>query len=347
MGIRASWEIRYGIVVKTGITSTATFASGNGIGLKSNYFGLLLTNNPSFEAGKSIVDTPKSFGRAQRVGGTGGEYQAEREAPSVTLEMEADRYCMALFGWLLFQKGASESSGASPYAKTYVPYRSGTGTGEATNAAEPEIYAVLLKDFSGDTSTAAEHHVILGAICKSMKIAGSEGGAITLSAEMVGADFTNTFTESSLVLTPTDLAPLLFKDLTFTVGGVTNLIGSFDITITNNAAPKSYNSGTISNYVLGKVIVTGSVSMPWSDANAAGMIDAYLSQTPQTLVFKWGTASSTLVQLTIPARITNAPLDASGEELMVSVSFEGVWYSADYPSVTMVVEDSVLRSIPA
>lgn len=335
---RTSWEVKYGLQFVAGVTTDPTFASTVVIGVDVGIHGLPLTNHPDFVAGKTIIDTRKAIGIAQRRGGTGYEYQGEKLVPTVSFELEPSRKEIGALAWLLFQSGASEV-GTSPFKKTYVPYVS-----TATGGCDCEVYCALMKDMGGGT-TASEHQVIKGAICKSLAFNGTEGGAITMTAEMLGSDHLATFTEGgSYALNFAGAAPLLFKDLVFTLDGVAVNCSAFSLTISNDAISKAYNHGTTQAYILKTMTCTGSVTVPWGETGAQTQIANWLSITPVPLTFAWGTAGVDEVKISINARYTGAPIDLGGDEAVIPLAFDSVYYGST-GGIKLEVEDGVQRGI--
>lgn len=338
MNRRAPWELKYGLQFTSGISTTPTFATGGGlVGIGADKFGLLLTNHPDFSANKSVIDTRKSTGLSTRRGGTGYEFQPERVAPTVSLELSPGRRALSALLWLLFQTGASQGAGAL-YKKTFVPYHAGSGGGGCI----PECYCSLLKDMSGAGNTAGDYQLITGAICQSLTLNGQEAGELSMSTQMLGAAYATSFSGSP-TLNFEEEAPLLFKDVTINLGGSNVNASSFNFTITNNAVARSYNNGSIQAFVLKDLLCSGSIMVPAGEATAITQVSNHLNQAVTSLILTWGTASSNEVKFTFNIRITNPPLEAGGDELEVNVNFEAV--ATTSAAITVEVEDSLDRGI--
>lgn len=341
MPVRAKWQDKYGIcqcatpTPATGYTVTSKTFLATDIGLELAKLALPLTNNPMLDSGLNVIDTRKAIGEATRRVGTGYEFTVEGMEPVVTLEMEATANMLALFSWLLFQKGASEGV-ATTYMKTCIPYTD----------CECEIYASILRQMSAGT---ADSHVVHGAICKVMNLSANQGEALKLSAEMLGANFFNNFDfdlQASL-LDFSAKAPLLFQDCTITLDGTTIHIPGFSLALSNNAVAKRYSSSRVYTYVLGDLTGEGTLTLPWGEATEGGneQLNNFLAGTDVLLTVLWGNVVSPTdgsFKITANVRYSGAELTTE-DEIATSCPFTVANDGTN--SIKLEIVDSVNRGI--
>ena len=345
MGTRTIWQNLYGIMHATGSPATGyavdtnKFLATPDIGLEVGKHAIPIIGNPSLDPGKAIIDQRKAVGISTRRTGAGYEYQQGVEEPTVTLEMEAIPNMIALFSWLLFQKGGSEGV-ATPFTKTFIPY-----TDPAC-----EIWASILQQMSAED---ADSHVIHGAICQSMTLSAAEGEALKLSATMNGSRFFDTFDfdAQASVLAVSEKAPLLFQDCgqspaVLTLDGAAINIPGFSITITNNAVGKKYANAHIYEFILGDLTGDGTFTMPWGQATegANEQLDNFIAGIDTVLVLEWGTAGSEgHIKIEANCRYTGAPLGGD-DEIVTECPFDLV-YDGTNDAIKITVSDAVDRGI--
>ena len=281
--LRAPWQDKYGISFQTTLISTAkTFLAADvGLGAAGKLM-LPLTNHPHFSPGQQTIDVRKAIGIPTRRIGTGYEFQQAHREPSVTYEFHANAYTLAGILWTLFQNGASQS--ADPFEKTFGVYTSPAC----------EVWASLIRHMSAGT---ADSHVIHGAIARSITLRGEVGGPLTASVEFIGHTWIDAFDfdAQSSVLSPDTHAPLLWRNAGSTLGiyvGTTPIeIRAFELTITNSAVQKFYTAQTPDKHVLGDLLATGRIYVPWSAATvgANAQLDNFVNGTDTILHVWWGT----------------------------------------------------------
>lgn len=319
--------------------TTGNFISG-AIGVDTSKYGIPLTNFPVFDSGTGVINQRKAVGTAYRQTSSGGclEYQMGARTPQATYECDATYKIMALFFQLLFQGGASEAA-TTPFLKTYIPYAEGD--------ADVVACAALIRQMSAQS---ANSHVIGGAIIRSLSITGEEGQPIKLSAEFTGYNMVSDYDFSSEenILEFDTTSCLMFQNLSVKLAGTAVNISKFDLTISNNAVPKYYNTNAVTKYVLGDFTATGNIVVPWAALTVGGnaQIDNFSGGTDCLLQFYWGneTPSATGdVKLEVNARYTGA--EVSGDDEIVTVlPFEGA-HDGTNNAIRAYVADAVDRGI--
>ena len=280
-----------------------------------------LTDHPHLKPSTGTVENELAVGESTR---RSLEYNQTISQPgTVTINMLANAYNSSLFIWLLLQSGCSEAD-AAINTLTGIPYTS----------PDPEIYAAVTRILGGTAGNAdAVSQYMVGCICNSLTFSGETGGILTLSAEIMAADHAiaanNLGTVSWSALTFSDKAPLKFQDMSFELGTQAVDTPSFSITITNGATAQFYNNGTIQRYVLGRINVEGTFSVPFGDANEGGnaQIQDFKDGVDMTAEFFWGsddatTENSLAIQSNI--RFTDTEMADAEGEIITSCPFAGV-----------------------
>ena len=332
MAIRVTWQDRYAIEQTASLTAKPTFAASaigiEGTGAAGGKFLMPLTDHPHLKPSSAIQNQEQAIGLAQR---HHLEYEPTIAEPSsVTVNMWANAYNVSLFLWLLFQSGCSEAD-ATVNTLTAIPYVS----------SEPEIYAAvtrILGGTAGNADTVSQY--LAGCICRSLTLSGEVGGIITMSAELVAADWQTASDDLGSVswsaLTFSDQPPLKFQNMYFVLGGRSVGIPSFSITFNNNAAAQFYNNETIQRYTLGRLTAEGSFSIPWSDTYEGDnqQLNAFKDGDEQLFTAYWGDASgATANSLSISCNIQSTDTDMTDVEgeINTSINFaavEGTTYEA-------------------
>jgi len=309
MALRASWEERFLIAAQTtGISTASDFTAGD-IGISNaSIYAVPLNNRPHFNPGQNIIDRRKAIGISTRRTGAGFEYDQGTREPTVTYELDANPYNLALLFWGLFQGGASEADG-TPFKKTYIPY----------TAADCEVWFSLLRKMSASTGNS---HAIHGAIPRSIRLSADAGGPLVASVDFIGHTWLDTFNATSVVETYAEKAPLLWQN----AGSVAGLyvattevhMRGFDLTISNNATPVYYDAVTPEKYVLGDLTVEGNIYVPWSAATVGAntQLDNFVNGTDTLLKIWWGTyagATEGDVSLQVNMRYTGAEVGGEPE----------------------------------
>lgn len=339
MAIRGAYQDIYLISTSAGISTSKTFAVSE-IGTELNVFNLVPTNKPDLAIGVQIADTPKATGLSERRTGSGYEYVNTIRQPICSgLTVEMNRKNLGLFLWLMFQKGCNEA-GSTPYKKTAIPYTD----------SECETWCSIARLLD----SGAASHQIDGAIIKSLTISGSGSSVITLSADFIGCDHSTAKTLAPYSTAISAEVPVRMQDITFSFGGESTYVDSFDLTITNNAESKFYGQG-ISGYkptrhVLGKLDVSGSIKLPWSNIGSHIKnvdIDNFVAGTDVLLLCSIGTPSSNEILIKVNMRYSGDPtLDSGSQEIITNLPFVGAYDGTNH-SIEITCEDAVNRGIPA
>ncbi len=356
MSQRANWEDIYGI--RTHVTGTlsdggvgadaasvwnsATVTTGNFIsgamGIDTSKYAIPLLNHPTFDPGATVINQRKAVGTSYRRSGSCLEYQMGARVPTVTYECDATYKIMALFFQLLFQGGATQGAGDT-YTKTYVPYAEGDSAVVAC--------AALIRQMSAGT---ANSHVIGGAIIKSLSLSAEEGQPLKATAEFTGYNMVSDydFDAEANILEFDSTACLMFQNCTVELATTAVNIDKFDLTITNNAVAKFYNTPQVTKYVLGDFTASGSIRIPWAALTIGGntQIDNFVNGTECLLQIFWGHETATSagdVIMNINARYTGATVEGE-DEIVTTLPFEAVHDGTD-AAIQCFVVDGIDRSI--
>jgi hypothetical protein len=356
MSSRNVWQDIYGLrVYNTGTLSeggvgadtasefnTATadadaFIAG-AIGVDTSKYAIPLLNHPTFSPGAMVINNRKAVGTSYRRTGNCLEYVQGSRVPTVTYEADATPKLLAVFCQLLFQGGVTEAA-TNPFLKTCIPYVSGD--------ADVVACAALVRQMSlGGTDS----HMIGGAIIKSLTISGEEGQPIKLSAEFTGYNMVSDFdfNAAANILEFDNSSCLLFQNSTATLEGDAMNIDKFELTITNNAVAKFYNTAHVTKYVLGDFTATGSFRMPWSIASIGGntQLNNFTAGTDKLFRVYWGTGSNGTdgdVDILVNARYTDAVVEGE-DEIVTTLPFEAA-ADGTHEAITVLVCDAVDRSI--
>jgi len=325
MAIRTTWQDKYAIEQTSSLTATPTFASTaigiEGTGSSGGKFLMPLTDHPHLPPASATQENELAVGVSQR---HNLEYnQTIAEPSTVTINMLANAYNVSLFLWLLFQTGATESSG-SVNTLQCIPYTS----------AEIEIYTAitrLLGGTAGDDDTVSQY--MPGCVCRSVTISGETGGIVTLAAEMVGANWATANDDLGSVsystLTFSDKAPLKFQDMVFQIGANAVNIPSFSITFNNNVAAQFYNNDTIQNYILGRLNCEGSFGVPWSDTNEGEnqQLTDFQNGSEDVITAYWGNSSGATdnsLAFVCNVRRTETGMEDSEGEIVSAIDYSAV-----------------------
>jgi len=191
-----------------------------------------------------------------------------------------------------------------------------------------------------DTGASGKAQRITSAICRSMTLSCDEGGALMVSAEMIGKSIELDHTVTSDTFTISTDAPLLFQNLTYKLGGTSGVISSFSITLSNNAVQRWFDSQTPYEYILGDFTVEGRITIPWQGSNTE--INNFISGTDKRIELYWGSdagASDGDFYIAVNARYTGAPISGD-EEIQLELPFVGV-NDGTYDAVKVILADNV------
>jgi len=198
---------------------------------------------------------------------------------------------LSAFFKLWCQSGVTVANGTTNTAlqiMTCVPY---TDT-------QPTVFGNLIKFMQDSGETDPVDQLLKGVLIKRINIKGEEGGVIDGELEYMGAkrgdgNYAGSSGTGALAKSkPFDsITPLKFEDLTVILGGQTISVPKFDITFENNAFSHYYNETSAKALNLGKIDVTGTLTVPWNDTTSEGknkQITDFISGIDKTLEFVWG-----------------------------------------------------------
>ena len=329
MTMRVPYQDIYFIDTSTDITAAADWS---GTGLGASVYNLLPTNKPDLLSGKVVNDVRKATGLSQRRTGDGYEFTMLHEEPSISgLTVELNRQVLGLWMWLLLQSGVSQD--ADPYEKTGIPYTD----------SDCEIFCSIGRLLDAG----AYSHRIDGAIIKSLTVSGSSGGVLTMSADFIGRDFSDTVDLSGVATTAVAEVPVLFQELATTLDTNAIELDSFELTITNNAERRYYDNPLCTKIVLGNLEVSGNFTMPWTQTNESkntAMTD-FLAGNDMLLVIATTPASTDDVSFSVNARYTGDPtLSPDAVEHMLNIPFIGAYDGTNH-AIQIYCEDGITRGI--
>lgn len=351
---RVLWQDKYAFVPVTGsIGASCGFATGSGIGVGTDKFGLPLNNHPHLDAGLDIYDQEKAIGLAERSVATGHcEFLQGTKNPMSTWEFDGNAYNLASFLWTLFQKGTTEGtgtggSGTGIYTKTYNPPT-------ATEGPECEVWMNLLRKMDEGTST--QSHRGVGFIVKSITLSASGFGPLNVSAELVGADIDYTWNAASALMDFGSNCGVVWggaSGASCEIGGHAAELEGFEITITNNAIARHYGGQDVEKFILGRYSVEGSITVFWGDDETNigknNQIDNFIDGTDQLLEIWWGTQGGKTaagdLDIKVNMRYTGAEMTDNDTELAWDLPFIGVYDGTNH-AVEITLADGIDRSIP-
>jgi len=335
----AAWQERYFACAQTtSIETSGDFSTDLGIDDATDY-GLLLTNHAEIDPGITISDQRKIIGEATRKMTDGYEYVPTTYLPVTTLEMDANAWNVAFFGWLLYQKGVTETDQTDKWLYVIDPPTASEGPA-------CEVWCSIVRDLR----TASKSHALHGGIVSSMTISGNQGEPLKLSLDIVGRGYASALDASGYTWTPTEKAPLLFQNAVTTLAGTSIDLESFSITYTNGAISKHYNATNVKKHLIGDCTATGSFRMPWGTDTVGqnSVIAALIANNGAELVIGFPDVTvdtaGDLVLTTI-CRYTGHTI-AADDELISDVPFEAAEDAGSY-AYKIEAETDVSLGVPA
>lgn len=280
MSVIAPWAERYLIGLQETTIATVVTFDGTAVGIDTGKCLWKVTNNPFINPGQQIIDQRKATGQATRLTGTGAEFQLGVQRPTVTVEFDCNANNLAILFRSLFQTGLTEAVG-TPYVKTCIPYTVNT------------VDAWLSMAYVLSTSAAGENAIAHGGLVRSLTISSDEQSqSVKGSAEILFASYAATYDASSATITDPAIAPLLYKNMDFTLGTQAINIPSFTLTISNNAELKFYHATSGVKYVLGDLTIEGEIVVPRDSGHSSYddnvMITDFVALTDHIMKFYWG-----------------------------------------------------------
>ncbi len=348
MSTAIPWQIIYGLVPATTITSTHAFGTGV-ISINDDVYAYPLVGHPNFDPGQTVIDQRKAVGIATRRTGPGFEYQQGVKSPVTTWEFDANAYNLVLPLWLLFQKGTTEAASGASFVKTYIAPTCTTGV-------EMEQFGVLLKRMECGSVTSAQR--ILGAVVRSITFTAESNTPLKVSVEFVGADIGVAYNAQNAVLTFDTNDPLIWGASSTEVkidpaggGAGTEInVDSWSVTISNNVIGKQYGQSTVQKFIVQDFTVEGTIKVPWGAA-AGGknvLVEDLISGDDMYMSLSWGSitgASSGDFAIILNVRITNVEM-SHDDEVAQDITFSGA-DDASLSAVQIILHDGAQdRSIP-
>ena len=346
MSDRARWQPSYHMVCSTAITHAPSFIAAAvegpyGTGTTIVY----LKNEPPFNPGREIITNRKSTGNAFLI--KGGTTAIERttgvEAPTTSFEFDFETKAAFIPFVTLFQDVTGTLVGTGT-TKVFNCYTSSTVS----------EYAALLR-----VVDVSKSQLIKGAIANSITISGAEGEPVTMTVEWLGADMDGDASSATTAWSAVDAQSfVMFKDITCGYSaGTTNPTGTtvdivgFDITITNNAVARHYNNATIKKYLLGDLMVEGTLRFPWG-ATTVGS-DTFFTHLNagtdfQIALYKTSyletSASTTNGEFSILLNVeADDVVTTSDDEMTNEISFTGIYDGTSYP-ISLKMNDNIDRT---
>ena len=318
----------------TGIATAAAFTSGLFM-IETGKPGLPVLNRDfSINPGQRFVEERQAFGLSNIMK---EERKLENEFPTCTLEAPLNAFNFSLIAWSFFQKGISEATG-TPYVKTAIAY-----TDPAC-----EMWLTIADPITGALAT-GNNEAMHGANCKSFTISGQEGGQAKISAEFIGGNFANNFNAASAVITVSEQAGLLYRNMVMKLDTNQIYVPSFSITFNNNAETLAYNSTAARKHILGDLEITGEISVPRDSGNATEDDDAQiidlLAGDDKRLQIYWGAVPAVAnAQIAIDLGILYKEKEKTNEvEVGSRLPFE---YVGDNNALSVTMADTIDRTIP-
>jgi hypothetical protein len=262
---RVPWQAQLGVVQTTvGIANQPSFELGSGlIGLNVNTYGLSVFDVPDILEYPGIRASDLATNRPDMSISTTltGEYPSTVRNFNVT--MECTPSALALFGWLLFQNGATQFTSGGLFRQLFSRYTS----------SDCEVWAAFVR-VNTKTQGVAENHVALGCVCRTLRLIGSEGGVWVLSADMLAADVVDDMAWSfspNNALGYMDDPTMPFSDSSFLVGSNGIPMLAAEIVFTNSAFPQFWQSPNPYRWQLGQLRGELRVRIPWDGGGSFGV----------------------------------------------------------------------------
>lgn len=264
--------------------------TGTGTGDLTHKYNLLVDDAyPVVKAANTVVE--KNLVTGDSLQNIVSVTQVTSKPDSVVIPVVFNAHNLSAFFYTFFQDGVTINSGTTNTALeilTCVPY----------SDACPTIYSNLVR-FRQDAADSDEVDQTLHAVVPTrILIRGEEGGLIDGEVEFLGAKWEDYDLSGKLTTAQgfDTTAPLKFEDLTVKLDGVEVSIPSFECTFENGLVHQYYNQVSAQSVTLGKMMFTGTITIPWNDATAQGLdkqIDDFRAGNMKRLSLVWGNPSFT------------------------------------------------------
>jgi len=258
----------------TSVTFGATKIGIGGDGTTAGKFKLLLQNKPDLVSSTGVKESEKASGTADQISEDIVETIAEpsRFAP----EMHANSYIVSLFMQLMCQTGSSDVLVGSVMRDRFAPY----------SKIDVTYYGAFMGKVQKLNGVVDECQLMRGCLPSSVKLSAAEGDVLTLTADLMGAKWSNSFAGTGVPATAQGILKIAFlkwqnakvyiddayatpadptTNLKTSIDDATCKLNArgFEVTFSNNLKADFYNSENVMQFTLGKYKVEGSLDIPW------------------------------------------------------------------------------------
>jgi hypothetical protein len=245
--------------------------------------------HPTIKASTGLVQSDLAIGKSLD---NVASYTAVTKKPdNQTFNVLYNANNLSAFFKLFFQSGISIAAGTTNTAlqiMTCTPYLDSA----------PVQYGNYIRFMQNSGESDEVDEVFKGIIVKKITLKSEEGGIVNGDVELMGAGFDQgsfagaASTGKLAKCQPFDpIIPLRFEDLTVVLGTSTISIPKFELTFENNAIAHYYNETAAKIIALGKLQVSGTMSIPWNDTSSEGknkQITDYIANLDKSLRLIWG-----------------------------------------------------------
>jgi len=272
-----------------------------------------------FDPGHQVIETPIMRGKH-------GDYDDDRIAgvlkPTVSLPLYCRLDILKLF-----------------LDQTWDPTADGDGWDYALHTmANSDVDSTKgLSVWKRLTSGSSNDQRMTGVVGSSITIeSSSENQVVNLDVDCMGVGLDTDQDGSGGTYTISAVDSLLHENLTLDVGGSGVACAEVSVTINWNLVGIVDDNAAIQDFLLGKLEITGSLRMPWADAD---ILDDFISATETDINIKWGAAaSSDYLELDLPVQWTEPSDMAAGDaRLEETVNFKLSETSGTAPTIGLEV----------
>lgn len=311
------------------ILSTADFLSG-AYGMGPDQYMIPVVGHPDILDPLPVSSRRLADGTSAEPELSGGAVAPVREitATSFPLEFEATPSLIGLFSHLLFQGGFEDDGTELPgdYEKFMYPYTSST----------PVAWANVARQLGSGAYDLAH-----GLLCRRLSLTGSEqSGCWMLSVEMYGRGTASNVSLPSALTAMVSDEVLLFKNTTFSYGGVTTRTDRISISMTNNAIGHHYSARQMDRVTLGPFECSLDWGRPYEGND---LITARGTAAAEDVGVTVVTSGTPYFSLSGRAEPRIASTDAGGAEIDVIVGGRMLHSTSD--PITFTVADGVERLV--
>jgi len=306
---RASWQDQYAFWAQTAnlfdpdnISSPTT----GDFGPAEDVFGWDVLGHPNASNKQTFIDNRKAYGIPTRYTGSGArEFQQGVFEAGGSFEYQVS--CGALIAWLwtMFQDGTSHADVSGSGSLEQYRFQRYTSS-------DIEVVNNIVRNMAASGSYS---HRLGGSIAQSIQLAVGENDVLKATMEAISYAWSNQVDWGSLdsnVSSYSSQPVLLFQDANVYLGGEQVVIPTVEMTITNSAVMKFYNSQNAQRFVLGDLAITGTISVPWeahpetaspgTDQGLNQQLTDFQNGVDKPLIISWGNSdedNSLRIQLNI------------------------------------------------